>query len=76
MNGLTIIYIVAALAIGYIFGIVTELFIDAGQIRYLNRKIDKYKLELEAMHRKNKAPQIVEIVDNRTASNDVDFGGF
>jgi hypothetical protein len=28
------------------------------------------------MHRKNEAPQIVEIVDNRTASNDVDFGGF
>ena len=76
MNGLTLIYMIGALAIGLLIGMIIELFIDAETIRELQRKNEKLSLENEQLRRE--APyEVVEIVDKRTAwADDIKFGGF
>lgn len=71
MNLLTIIYLLGVFAVGFITGVTVELFIDAEQIRRLNNHIDKLKLENEALI--NGKTEVIEIVDNRTTSQDIDF---
>ena len=56
---------------GFIIGVTVELFIDADQVRRLNNHIDKLKLENEALI--NGHTEVIEIVDNRTTSQDIDF---
>ena len=74
MNGLTLIYMIGALAIGLLIGMIIELFIDAETIRELQRKNEKLSLENEQLRRE--APhEVIEIVDNRT-TDEVKFGGF
>lgn len=74
MNGLEIIYILGATAVGVLIGMITELLIDASTIRELQDI--KRKLELENLQLRQEAKhEVIEIVDNRVA-DDVKFGGF
>ena len=72
MNALEIIYLIGALAVGLIMGMVVEMMIDAGTIRDLQAHNRKLRLENAQLR---KEPEIIEIVDNRQ-TKDVEFGGF
>lgn len=75
MNGLTIIYILGAAAVGFLFGVIVELCIDTDNIRDLQEKNHKLKLENEALRKKSKH-EVIEIIDNRTKEKEIQFGGF
>ena len=60
MNLLEIIYLVGALAVGIIFGMIVELFIDNEILVEAKRENDRLKLELEESRRQ---PEVIEIVD-------------
>ena len=60
MNGLTIIYIIGALAIGFLVGIIVELMIDSQTVRDLQEQNRKLRLEV-AQAKKN--PEVIEIYD-------------
>ena len=62
MNLLEIIYIVGAGAVGFLVGIIVELCIDTDNIRDLQEKNHKLKLENEAL-RKEVKHEVIEIVD-------------
>lgn len=72
---MNIIYILGALAIGFLFGTVVETFIDSRQINQLADQNNKLRLENEQLRREVKH-EVIEIVDNRTKSDEVQFGGF
>ena len=57
MNLLEIIYLVGALAVGLIFGMIVELFIDNSILVEAKRENDRLKLELEESRRQ---PEIIE----------------
>ena len=64
MNALTIIYIVGALAVGALAGMIIELGIDNDTIKALREANDKLTLENEAL--RSEAPrEVVEIIDRR-----------
>ena len=69
MNLLNIIYLFGAMALGFIFGMVVELMIDAETIRDLQAQNRKLRLELA---QERKSPEVIEIIDN-TVANEVDF---
>lgn len=75
MNGLTIIYILGAAAVGFLFGVIVELCIDTDNIRDLQEKNHKLKLENEALRKKAKH-EVIEIIDNRKKNDEIQFGGF
>lgn len=75
MNALEIIYLMGALAVGFIFGLIVELMIDAQTIRELQEKNRKLTLENTQLRREAKH-EVIEIVDNRTKDNEIKFGGF
>lgn len=75
MNALEIIYLIGALAVGFIFGLIVELMIDATTIRELQDKNRKLTLENVQLRREAKR-EVIEIVDNRTKDNEIKFGGF
>lgn len=60
---MNILAITAALAVGFIIGILTETIIDAEQVRKLNATINRLKFENQTLI-ENKT-EIIEIVDNR-----------
>lgn len=62
---LTAIYIVGALALGFMTGLIFEYFIDAKIIRELQTENRHLRLLAEQMQTEKKAPQIIEINDNR-----------
>lgn len=64
MNGLTIIYIIGALAIGFLFGMILELIIDAKTIRELQEDNRRLRLLNEQISREQKV-EVIEINDNR-----------
>lgn len=64
MNLLTIIYIVGAVAIGIIAGMIIELGIDSETIRVLREHNDKLQLENEAL-RQESPKEVIEILDRR-----------
>lgn len=70
MNGLTILYIVGALGLGFLIGATVEAFINADDMRKLIRKNDRLKLENEALM--NGHTEVIEIVDKRQP-DEVDF---
>lgn len=80
MNALTLIYMAAALAIGFMFGIIVELMFDATTIRELqdkNRKLTLENVQLRREQLRNETKhEVIEIVDNRTKDNEIKFGGF
>lgn len=64
MNALTIIYIVGALAIGALAGMIIELGIDNDTIKALREANDRLTLENEAL--RSEAPhEVIEILDRR-----------
>ena len=74
MNGLTIIYILGAAAVGFLFGVIVELCIDTDNIRDLQEK--NRKLKLENMQLRDREPvKVVKIIDD-TVAKDVNYGGF
>lgn len=75
MNLLEVIYIVGAGAVGFLVGIIVELCIDTDNIRDLQEKNHKLKLENEAL-RKEAKHEIIEIIDNRKKNDEIQFGGF
>ena len=75
MNGLTIIYILGALAVGVLIGMICELIIDTQTIQDL--QAHNRKLRLENVQLRNEAKhEVIEIIDNRTKDNEIKFGGF
>lgn len=72
---MNIIYILSALAIGFLFGSIVETFIDSRQINQLADQNNKLRLENEQL-RKEVKHEVVEIVDNRKKNGEVKFGGF
>ena len=64
-----------AAAVGFLFGVIVELCIDTDNIRDLQEKNHKLKLENEALRKKSKH-EIIEIIDNRQKNNEIKFGGF
>ena len=73
MNLLEIIYAFGAGAVGFLVGVIVELCIDTDNIRDLQEKNHKLKLENEQLRRSVKH-EVIEIVDNRV--QDIEFGGF
>ena len=72
---MNIIYILSALAIGFLFGTIVETFIDSRQINQLADQNNKLRLENEQL-RKEVKHEVIEIVDNRKKNDEVKFGGF
>ena len=69
MNGLTIIYIIGALALGFLFGMILELMIDARTIREMQD--ENRRLRLLNQHIANQEKdrvEVIEINDNRQAA--------
>ena len=66
---LTVIYCIGALAVGFLVGVITEVFIDAEQVRGLNARIS----ELETMNQSliDGKTEVIEIVDNRKKDESV-----
>ena len=64
MNGLTIIYIIGALAIGFLFGMILELIIDSKTIRELQEDNHRLRLLNEQISAERDV-KIIEINDNR-----------
>lgn len=59
----------AALAVGFLIGIITEVFIDADQVRQLNERISKLRMENQALI--DGTTEVIEIVDNRVENEEV-----
>ena len=66
MTALTIIYIIGALAVGFLIGMILELVIDAQTIRELQEDNRRVKMELELLQKEKRQPQTVEILDRRS----------
>ena len=66
MTALTVIYIIGALAVGFLIGMILELVIDAQTIRELQEDNRRVKMELEMIQKEKKQPQTVEILDRRS----------
>lgn len=66
MTALTIIYIIGALAVGFLIGMILELVIDAQTIRELQEDNRRVKMELELLQKEKNQPQTVEILDRRS----------
>ena len=75
MNVLEIIYILGAVGVGVLIGMIMELSIEATTIRDLQDKNHKLRLE-NAQLRKEVKHEVIEIIDNRTKENEIKFGGF
>lgn len=82
MNALTLIYMAAALAIGFMFGIIVELMFDTQTIRELqtkNRKLtlENVQLRREELRREEKH-EVIEILDKTVDPENIpDYkGGF
>lgn len=71
MDLTTIIYLIGALALGFLLGTVFEVFVDTKQFRSLNNRIDRLKMENEAL-RQGKT-EVIEIIDNRTDTETDDY---
>ena len=69
---LTVIYCIGAAAIGFMFGIIVELFMDAEQIRRLSSKNEKLTLENIQLRQEAKH-EVIEIVDSRTVPADQNY---
>lgn len=69
---LTVIYCIGTSAIGFMFGIIVELFMDAEQIRRLSSKNEKLTLENIQLRQEAKH-EVIEIVDNRAVPADQNY---
>ena len=75
MNALEIIYIVGALAIGFLMGMILELFLEAQTIRDLqddNRRLRLLNADLEKKLKENHKVEVFEICDS-SIGQEVDY---
>ena len=75
MNGLTVIYIIGAIALGVLIGMIVELILDNQTIMELREKNRKLTMENIQLRREAKH-EVIEIIDNRTKEDEIKFGGF
>ena len=66
---LTVIYVIGALAVGFLIGVTTETFIDAEQVKSLRDRISE--LETEKQDLIDGKVEVIEIVDNRKQDDNV-----
>ena len=66
---LTVIYVIGASAVGFLVGIIVEVFIDAEQVRSLSDRIEKLESDNQALI--DGKTEVIEIVDNRKKDNNV-----
>lgn len=69
---LTVIYCIGAAAVGFMFGLIVELFIDAEQVNRLSKNVEKLTLENIQLQQEAKH-EVIEIVDNRTVPADQNY---
>lgn len=71
------IYLIGALAIGFLLGLVFEYFIDVKMVQDAQKENKILRLKLAEAKKTQKVEHIqtIEIIDNRK-SNEVKFGGF
>ena len=72
MNGLTVIYIIGAIALGVLIGMIVELILDNQTIMELREKNRKLTMENIQLRREAKH-EVIEIVDRRTPDTDFTF---
>ena len=75
MSGTTIIYIIAALILGFIIGMVAELLAEAEQVNYLNQEIDHLHIknaDLEQQLANERALQKVRTIEITDKTVDLD----
>ena len=72
MNGLVIIYIIGATAVGVLFGMIVELILDNQTIMELKAENRKLRLENVQLRREAKH-EVIEIIDRRTPETDFSF---
>ena len=75
MNALTAIYIIGAMAIGVLIGLIVELILDTQTIQELREKNRRLTLENVQLRREAKR-EVIEIIDNRAKNDEIKFGGF
>ena len=79
MNGLTIVYIIGALAVGFLIGLFVELMMDAGTISELqdeNRRLRLWNEQLVEDLEKHPGPEVVEIYDKAVEPQNIpDYTG-
>lgn len=79
MNGLTIIYIIGALAVGFLIGMILELILDSQTIRELQNDNHKLKLNIEQLQKEAKEKEqaeIIQILDYRQRQSGTYFKPF
>jgi len=70
MDGLEIIYILGALGLGFLFGVIVELLIEARQIADLQEGYHKLELENE-MLRRSQPSEVIEITDRSVDAENI-----
>ena len=79
MNGLTIVYIIGALATGFLIGLIVELMMDARAISELqdeNRRLRLWNEQLVEDLEKHPGPEVVEIYDKSVEPQNIpDYTG-
>lgn len=65
MNGLTLIYLIGALALGFLAGMILELIIDAQTIRELQEDNRRLRLLNQQVTNQKDRVEVIEINDNR-----------
>ena len=75
MNAEFILYILGAALVGFVLGMIAELFAEQEQMNRLRKKIECLKLENQALT--DGKTEVIEIVDKRESEpNEIKFGGF
>lgn len=63
MSLLTFIYILGAAALGFIFGMILELMLDARTIRELQEDNRKHRLTIRQLELENRAYKKIEVIE-------------
>ena len=64
MNGLQIIYMIGALAVGFICGMICELLTANETFQKINKKNERLELEVEYLRKSLQEAHQLEIVEN------------
>jgi len=65
MTALTTIFIIGAVALSFLMGMILELALDDKAIRELQHDNNRLRLEIEQLQNNKTKPEIIEINDNR-----------
>ena len=59
------------MALGFLIGTTFEIFVDSEQIRKLHHRVELLEMENEGL-KKNRT-EVIEIIDNRTTPEEVNY---